>query len=319
MPGRPISDPCLKSSRCQKYGRICRPCPSLRTFDSCRASRRRTINSRIHERNEPTMSTALHPPGSRRGVGRCRLAALAVLALAAAGALGGCADDGNDTALAQAAAADAAAGAAVVEIELGDLWVKPASIDVPAGGSVVLNVTNTGAMPHDLAVGGVGGTGLLQPGASAATARRTVHRIGAGVVHGARAQGGRDGARHRGRRRGDGAGGRRGSGCRRGRRDRRRRRPRARLAGVRSGTRPGPGWHRTRAHVRRRRGGDGGRTRRHPGDVGVQRHVPGSRAARQGGRPVHHHPPQRRGDGPLGRLPRFEGRLERRDAHDPAG
>ena len=110
------------------------------------------------------MSTVLHPPGSRRGVGRCRVIALA---LAAAGALGGCADDGNDTALAQASAADAAAGATVVEVELGDLWVKPASIDVPAGASVVLNVTNTGAMPHDLAVGGVGGTGLLQPGATA--------------------------------------------------------------------------------------------------------------------------------------------------------
>jgi nitrite reductase (NO-forming) len=59
------------------------------------------------------------------------------------------------------------AGATVVEVELGDLWVKPSSIDLPAGASVVLNVTNTGAMPHDLAVGGVGGTGLLQPGASA--------------------------------------------------------------------------------------------------------------------------------------------------------
>jgi len=111
------------------------------------------------------MPTVLPPPGPRRRAGRRRLAA--ALALVTVGALGGCADDGNDTAIAQAAAAGAAAGAVVIDVELGDLWVKPASIDVAAGATVMLNVTNTGAMPHDLAVGGTGGTGLLQPGATA--------------------------------------------------------------------------------------------------------------------------------------------------------
>lgn len=111
------------------------------------------------------MPTVLPPPGPRRRAGRRRLAA--ALALVTVGALGGCADDGNDTAIAQAAAADAAAGAVVIDVELGDLWVKPASIDVAAGATVMLNVTNTGAMPHDLAVDGTGGTGLLQPGATA--------------------------------------------------------------------------------------------------------------------------------------------------------
>jgi nitrite reductase (NO-forming) len=139
----------------------------FRTFDPCGEVIRWVLNSSIHSRDERAMSTVLLPPGSQRRVGRCRLAAALALALVGVGALSGCADDGNDTALAQAGAADAAAGAVVIDVALGDLWVKPASIDVAAGATVVLNVTNTGAMPHDLAVDGTGGTGLLQPGAIA--------------------------------------------------------------------------------------------------------------------------------------------------------
>lgn len=51
------------------------------------------------------------------------------------------------------------------DIELGDLWIRPAQIEVPAGAEVVLNVTNTGAIPHDLALNGTG-TQMLNPGES---------------------------------------------------------------------------------------------------------------------------------------------------------
>jgi nitrite reductase (NO-forming) len=53
------------------------------------------------------------------------------------------------------------------DIELGDLFVKPSSIDVPAGAEVVVNVTNTGDMVHDLKLGGLTGTDMLQPGDTA--------------------------------------------------------------------------------------------------------------------------------------------------------
>jgi nitrite reductase (NO-forming) len=55
------------------------------------------------------------------------------------------------------------------DIELGDLFVRPSSIEVPAGSQVILNVTNTGAMPHDLKLDGETGTELLDPGASTTT------------------------------------------------------------------------------------------------------------------------------------------------------
>ena len=67
-----------------------------------------------------------------------------------------------------ASAAAAAAGAPqVVEVELGDLFVKPSSVEVPAGTELVVQVTNNGTMAHDLKLdGGETGTALLDPGAS---------------------------------------------------------------------------------------------------------------------------------------------------------
>jgi nitrite reductase (NO-forming) len=66
-----------------------------------------------------------------------------------------------------AAEAPAASGPALtVAVELGDLWVEPASIEVDAGQPLVLEVTNTGAMPHDLKLGGTLGTAMLDPGES---------------------------------------------------------------------------------------------------------------------------------------------------------
>ncbi|GAA4573722.1 hypothetical protein GCM10023176_39290 [Micromonospora coerulea] len=65
-----------------------------------------------------------------------------------------------DTAFTSAASAGGTrpASAAVADvkfdIELGDLYIKPSSIDVPRGAKVVLNVVNKGAMDHNLALEG---------------------------------------------------------------------------------------------------------------------------------------------------------------------
>jgi nitrite reductase (NO-forming) len=53
------------------------------------------------------------------------------------------------------------------DIELGDLYVKPTSIEVPAGANVVVNVTNVGAVAHDLKLDGQTGTDMVAPGAKA--------------------------------------------------------------------------------------------------------------------------------------------------------
>jgi nitrite reductase (NO-forming) len=52
-------------------------------------------------------------------------------------------------------------------IELGDIWVKPAAIEVPSGQMITLDVVNNGVMVHDLKVLGVTGTDMLDPGESA--------------------------------------------------------------------------------------------------------------------------------------------------------
>jgi nitrite reductase (NO-forming) len=51
------------------------------------------------------------------------------------------------------------------DVELGEMWVRPGTIEVPAGAEVILNVTNVGMIPHDLAVGDTG-TRMLDPGES---------------------------------------------------------------------------------------------------------------------------------------------------------
>ena len=60
-----------------------------------------------------------------------------------------------------------AGGSETFDIQLGDLFVKPASIEVPVGTELILNVTNDGVMPHDLKLQGLGGTEMLQAGEQA--------------------------------------------------------------------------------------------------------------------------------------------------------
>ena len=67
---------------------------------------------------------------------------------------------GDDDVTAAAAAGDPVS----FEIELGDIYVKPTTIDVPAGSPVTLVVTNKGQMAHDLKVAGTDGTPMLDPG-----------------------------------------------------------------------------------------------------------------------------------------------------------
>ncbi|HEX6425998.1 MAG TPA: multicopper oxidase domain-containing protein, partial [Acidimicrobiales bacterium] len=67
---------------------------------------------------------------------------------------------------APAGAGGAAGGSQVVEVELGDLFVRPSSIEVAAGTELIVEVTNNGAMPHDLKLDGGTGTEMLDPGAS---------------------------------------------------------------------------------------------------------------------------------------------------------
>ncbi|MFJ3308883.1 multicopper oxidase domain-containing protein [Streptomyces sp. NPDC086549] len=61
--------------------------------------------------------------------------------------------------------AAAAGGTVTVDLELGDMYVKPSSITVPAGSKVVAKVVNKGAMPHNMSVQGKD-VPLLDPGAS---------------------------------------------------------------------------------------------------------------------------------------------------------
>jgi len=60
----------------------------------------------------------------------------------------------------------AAASMETIDVTLGDLFVEPASLTMPAGATLTLDVTNEGAMAHDLKVGGTTGTEMLEPGAS---------------------------------------------------------------------------------------------------------------------------------------------------------
>jgi nitrite reductase (NO-forming) len=101
--------------------------------------------------------------GSRADRYFAATAAFALLALVAsfiaigAGVAALTGDDGQ---------AVAAGEPVTLEITLGDLFVEPSEITVPAGTDLTLVVTNDGAMPHDLQLGDGTGTPMLAPGES---------------------------------------------------------------------------------------------------------------------------------------------------------
>src|SRR5690606_4660797 len=55
-----------------------------------------------------------------------------------------------------------------IEVELGDIFIAPQELRAMAGQNVTLNVTNTGATQHDLALADGPKTAMLGPGASEA-------------------------------------------------------------------------------------------------------------------------------------------------------
>ena len=73
----------------------------------------------------------------------------------------------NNSGEAGGGGAVASGGSKTIEVTLGDLFIKPASIELAPGTKVTFNVTNTGAMQHDFKVNGEGGTEMLDPGKKA--------------------------------------------------------------------------------------------------------------------------------------------------------
>jgi nitrite reductase (NO-forming) len=99
---------------------------------------------------------------TRTGLGLLVLPVVAVLAVfvvAVAAVVVAVGDDG-------ASGRSATGEPLVLEVELGDLYVRPASVDVQAGTELIVKVTNVGAIPHDLQLGDGTGTAMLAPGAS---------------------------------------------------------------------------------------------------------------------------------------------------------
>lgn len=107
---------------------------------------------------------ALSRPRGRRYRPRRRVMA-AVAAAFGVLAAAGCADDGNDMAAPVGGAAPPAA-TLEIDVELGEMYVEPATIEVEHGTVVTMNVTNAGVMPHDLVFPDGTGTRMLDAGES---------------------------------------------------------------------------------------------------------------------------------------------------------
>lgn len=65
------------------------------------------------------------------------------------------------------AAAGGEAQARTVDVELGDLYVRPAKIEVVPGTALTVRVVNKGKVDHDLKLDGRTGTGMIPPGGRA--------------------------------------------------------------------------------------------------------------------------------------------------------
>ncbi|MCB0953532.1 MAG: multicopper oxidase domain-containing protein [Microthrixaceae bacterium] len=55
-------------------------------------------------------------------------------------------------------------GAQTVEVELGEMYIEPSSLEVPAGTTITFEVTNAGTMDHDFKIDGETGTDFIAPG-----------------------------------------------------------------------------------------------------------------------------------------------------------
>ena len=112
------------------------------------------------------MSTTTPTHVQRSGDGWAIVTAtVAVFALIIAG-LAFAADRGGGTEVVSAAPAAFDGPPLEVDIELGDLYIEPAVVEVEAGRAMVLNVHNAGVMPHDLLLDTGESTRMLDPGES---------------------------------------------------------------------------------------------------------------------------------------------------------
>jgi nitrite reductase (NO-forming) len=105
------------------------------------------------------MTSTDRPPQRSNAAAIAVLTVLAVLALAVGLIAVVASGDGDD-------AATGSGGVQTVDVALTEFSVDPATIDVAPGTEVIVNVTNEGAMAHDLKVNGEDGTEMLEPGAS---------------------------------------------------------------------------------------------------------------------------------------------------------
>lgn len=110
-----------------------------------------------------TNAAAPEPPPTRDSwmLAAVTISALSLLAAIVAVGIGVSAADRNG-----GGSGVATGGEVTIEVELGDLYIEPAVIEVPAGAEATFVVTNVGAMPHDFVLGTGEGTEMLDPGES---------------------------------------------------------------------------------------------------------------------------------------------------------
>ena len=101
---------------------------------------------------------------------------------------------------AELAAGAGPGGVETFDITLTEFAVDPRPSRCPPATEVIVNVTNDGAMPHDLKLNGETGTAMLDPGATSGASSLGVIDADVGLVHGARPPGGRHGDDHHGAR-----------------------------------------------------------------------------------------------------------------------
>ncbi len=109
------------------------------------------------------MATSQHPSsrGAAEAVGVLG-ASIALLAMFAALVGAGLSFRARDE-----ARAAASTQIVTIDVELGDMYVSPSSVDVPGGAELVVRLVNHGSVPHDLKWNGTTGSDLLAPGSSA--------------------------------------------------------------------------------------------------------------------------------------------------------
>lgn len=116
-----------------------------------------TSNSNIGEPLDDT-SRPKASGGSWLPIGFTVVSFVAFFAVLAAGLAFRSNDSGSSTPSTQVT------GQQTIEVILGDIFVEPNEITVPAGTELTLVVTNEGAMQHDLKLNGEVGTKMLDPG-----------------------------------------------------------------------------------------------------------------------------------------------------------